>query len=202
MKVAIIGTGKVGKNIGTALIGKYEVVYGSRDPAGAAVPKGAEVKNNTEAVKDADVVFMAVPYSAVKQVVESIGAENLSNKTVVDVTNALDSNMQWVTGFNTSAAEELAKMIPKARIVKAFNTVFAQHMGVGKLNGEKLALFIAGDNDEAKSYVREIGESIGFDVVDAGELKSARYLEALGMLNIELGFSQKLGTAIGFRLVR
>ena len=203
MKISIIGTGKVGSAIGGALSAKgYEVVYGSRNPQNASMPNGTKVESLKEAASDADVIIMAVPYSAVKEAVKEAGKDNFKGKTVIDVTNVLGKNMEWAIGFKTSGAEELAKEIKGANVVKAFNTVFAEHMPIGNINGEKLSLFIASDSDEAKKNVRELGEKIGFDVVDAGKLEAARYLEALGMLNIHLGYKQNMGSKIGFRLVK
>ena len=160
MKIAIVGTGNVGTSLGSALIDKrYEIVYGSRNPDSTSVPNGARVKSQADAVADSDVVIMAIPHGAVKDTVEAIGAERFSGKTVIDVTNVYDENMRWVSGPK-SAAEELAEMIPNAKVVKAFNTVFAKEMRTGSLNGEKLTLLVAGDDAEAKNNAKNIGESL------------------------------------------
>ncbi len=203
MKVGIIGTGKVGSAIGGALASKgYEVIYGSRNPQQAKVPQGTRAATPKEAATEADVVIMAVPYSAVKDAIKEAGKDSFKGKTVVDVTNPLGKNMDWAVGFKTSSAEEMAKEMKGANVVKAFNTVFAEHMAAGNINGEKLGLFIASDSDDAKRTVREFGEKIGFDVIDAGKLEAARYLEALGMLNIHLGYKQNMGSKMGFKVVR
>jgi len=86
--------------------------------------------------------------------------------------------------------------------VKAFNTVFAQHMDSGKVKGQQLSLLVAGDDASAKERVLTLGRDLGFDAIDAGPLRNARWLESLGYLNILLGYVQKLGSEIGFRLVR
>lgn len=104
-------------------------------------------------------------------------------------------------GFTTSAAEELQKKAPSAKVVKAFNTVFAQHMASGQVKGAALTLFVAGDDQDAKDQVLTLGRDIGFDSVDAGPLKNARWLETLGYLNIQLGYMLKMGTEIGFKLI-
>ncbi len=203
MRISIIGTGHVGTSIGSALTRKgHEVIYGSRNPDSARVLNGAKVETQADAVKNSDTVIMAIPYSALSETVSSLGAAAFSGKTVVDVSNIYNKNMEWAFGFSTSGAEEFAKLVPGANVVKAFNTVFAKHMSAGMLKNEKLTLFMAGDSKEAKTRVQKLGEDIGFDVVDAGKLKNARYLEALGMMNIDLGANQKLGEDIGFRLVR
>ncbi|RKG91147.1 NADPH-dependent F420 reductase [Corallococcus terminator] len=86
--------------------------------------------------------------------------------------------------------------------VKAFNTVFAQHMDTGHVKGEKLSLLVAADDASAKERVLGLGRDLGFDAIDAGPLRNARWLESFGYLNILLGYVQKLGPDIGFRLVR
>ena len=125
----------------------------------------------------------------------------LTVKTVVDVTNALGPDRNLAVGFTTSGAEELQKKLPKAHVVKAFNTVFAQHMDTGHVEGEALSAFVAGDNDNAKKIVLQLARDIGFDAVDVGSLKSARSLEPLAFLNIQLGYGLKMGPKIGFKLV-
>ncbi len=203
MEIAIIGSGKVGKSIGTGLLKSgNKVVYGSRNPAQATVPEGAAKASVEEAAKKAEVIFLAVPYSAVKETIAKLKNAGIAGKTVVDVTNIIGPNMEWAMGFNSSGAEELAKELQGVDVVKAFNTVFAEHMSTGKLNGEKLSLFMAGDNPAAKGKVKQLAEQIGFEACDAGELKNARYLEPLGLLMINLGFGMKMGTRIGFKLVK
>jgi hypothetical protein len=202
LKIAIIGTGNVGKAIGEALRSKgYEVAYGSRNPQSASMPQGVRVTSQAEAAKDSDVIILAVPYLALKETIHAVGKDNFKDKVVIDATNVMDKNMKWALGFKTSGAEELSKELKHAKVVKAFNTVFSQHMGSGNVNGEQLDLLIASDHDDAKTAVREIGEKLGFNVVDAGPLESARLLEALGMLNIHLGYVQKVPFE-GIKLVR
>ncbi|MDD1773590.1 MAG: hypothetical protein LUQ14_03080, partial [Methanomassiliicoccales archaeon] len=98
--------------------------------------------------------------------------------------------------------EELQKMLPKSRVVKAFNTTFAHTMATGRLGNEKITIFTASDDLEAKKIVIGMAKGIGFDAVDAGLLRTARYLEPLGMLMIGLGFGQNMGANIGLRLIR
>lgn len=85
-------------------------------------------------------------------------------KTVIDVTNALSPDFQLAVGFTTSGAEKLQKVLPRAHVVKAFNTVFAQHMSTGKVNGEQLTAFAAGDNEAARKAVLELAKAIGVSV--------------------------------------
>ncbi len=190
-KIGIIGEG----NVGSAL-------------ARGLKKSGGDVRvvdNDNEGIRAlatwADVVFLAVPFVAVDEVVASLGT-TVTGKTVVDVTNALDGQMQLAVGFSSSGAEELQKKLPEARVVKAFNTQFAQQMDSGKLGEEQLAVFVAGDDAGAKDAVKALATAIGFAAVDAGPLANARLLEPLGYLNIQLGYMLGLGTGIGLKLVR
>ena len=110
--------------------------------------------------------------------------------------------MNLAVGHTTSGAEELQKKLPRARVVKAFNTVFAQHMDTGRIGDQRLSAFVAGDDAQAKATVLALAEDIGFDPVDAGPLRNARLLEPMALLNIQLGYVQKLGPKIGFKLLR
>ena len=124
-----------------------------------------------------------------------------NGKTLVDATNPLTQDFQLALGFTTSAAEELQKKLPNAKIVKAFNTIFAHQTDSGRAKNGQLTLFAAGDDAEAKSKVLALGRDIGFDTVDAGPLQNARWLESLAYLNMQLAFAVKVGTDIGFKLV-
>ena len=210
MKLAVIGSGNIGKAIGSwaAKVG-YEVTFSAKNEDGAkaaaqASEHSAKAANVRGAVETADLVLLAVPYGAVKEVVTEIG-HLLRGKTVIDATNALSADFSSLTlGFTTSAAEEIAKLMPDAHVVKAFNTVFAQVYASQnpKIQGKAISVFVAGDNTEAKEKVQELITKMGFDVVNAGPLKSARNIEPLAMLTISLGYGQGLGTSIGFTLLR
>jgi len=189
-KIGIIGNG----NVGSALARGLE----------AAGHEVRAVGNDATAIQQAaswaDVVLLAVPFSAIDDVITTAG-ETLNGKTIVDVTNALDAEMNLALGYSTSGAEELQRKLPEARVVKAFNTVFAQHMDSGQLGDQPLTAFVAGDDDEAKSTVLELARGIGFDAVDGGPLRNARLLEPLGYLNIQLGYVLGMGAQIGFKLL-
>jgi len=152
----------------------------------------------------ADVVLLAVPYDAVKEVIAEAGPR-LNGKVLIDATNAVTEDYSALKlGFTTSAAEEIAKLAPQAKVVKAFNTVFASVYASQdpKIKGNPISVFYAGDDPDAKAKVAELIEKMGFDAVDAGPLKAARNLEPLALLNISLGYGMGHGTAVGFSFVR
>lgn len=188
-KIGIIGSGNVGSAINTGLKkAGYESRVSNED-------------NVLEIATGADVIILAVPFGAIQDVVKKIGSA-ANGKIVIDATNALTPKMELAVGFSTSGAEELQKLLPKAKVVKAFNTLFAQHMSTGTLNGQSLTAFAASDDETARNSVLELLRAIGFDAVNAGPLQNARYLEALGYLNIQLGYVLGNGTTTGFKYLR
>jgi predicted dinucleotide-binding enzyme len=192
MKIGIIGKGHVGSALATGLSrAGHEIKFGHRDTEEPVA----------EAAKWGEVIIFAVPHDAVADVAEAVGSA-ADGKVVLDVTNLMTSNMELEFGFTTSGAEELQKMLPNARVVKAFNTVFAPNQSKGRLGGEQLTLFVASDDASAKETVMRFGREIGFDSVDTGPLKSARYLEPMAILLINMGYELGMGTGIGFRLVK
>lgn len=192
MKCAIIGKGNVGTALGTGLArAGHEIKYGHADP-------GEPVN---EAASWGEVILLAVPYHAVRNVAKAIGSA-ADGKTLIDVTNPLTPGMELAVSFSTSAAEELQSLLPRAHVVKAFNTVFATNQGSGGVGENQLSAFIAGDDDGAKKIVMQLARDIGFDPVDAGGLKSARYLEPMAVMLITLGYRLNLGTKIGYKLVK
>lgn len=210
MKLGVIGSGNIGKAIGSwaAKVG-YDVTFSAKTEAGAtaaalAAGHGAKASSVQGAVESADLVLLAIPYGTVKDILTRL-APLLHGKTVIDVTNPLSADFSSLTlGFTTSAAEEIAKLVPEAHVVKAFNTVFAQIYASQnpKIQGKAISVFVAGDNKEATEKVQALITKMGFDVVNAGPLKSARNIEPLAMLNISVGYGQGLGTSIGFTLLR
>lgn len=190
-KIGIIGNGNVGSALARGLErAGYDVRAVGSEPA--------KVKETGEW---SEVVILAVPYGAVDDAVRELGA-SIEGKTLVDVTNALTGDMQLASGCTTSGAEHLQQIAPGARVVKAFNTQFAGHLDSGRLDGQPLTAFAAGNDTQAKQQVLEMAKAIGFDPVDAGPLQNARLLEPLGYFNIQLGYVLGLGTNIGLKLVR
>lgn len=189
-KVAIIGRGNVGTALaqGVSRIG-HDVKSTGKDPD--------QIRQITAW---GDIIVLAVPFTAIDDVIHKMG-DAVVDKVVVDVTNALTPDYQLALGCTTSGAEELQRKLPSARVVKAFNTVFAHNQSTGRVKDEAITLFVAGDDQEAKEQTLTLGRHIGFDAVDAGPLMNARWLETLGYFQIQLGYTLGMGTDIGIRLI-
>ncbi len=187
-KIAILGSGNVGSALARGLgRGGHEVRTSRRNDA-------------REKAQWGEIVILAVPFGALDEVVRTQG-DVLENKTIVDVTNALTQDMQLALGYSTSGAEQLQKKLPSSRVVKCFNTVFAEHMDKGRVADKQLTVFAAGDDEGARRTVLGLAKQIGFDAVDAGPLINARSLETMGFFNIQLGYVLGHGTKMGLRLV-
>ena len=202
MNIGILGTGSVATNLAIGLSnGGHSVKLGSRQPQGKTAPaKNVSVGTQADAVKFGEAVILAVPFSAVKETVDAIGPNAFKGKTLIDATNVFPQPPGW--GASTSGAEETAKLVPGAKVVKAFNTAFANTMSTGKVGSSKLLGLVAADDAAARKTVLRLAADLGFDPVDAGPLSSARYMEAMALMNIRLAFEQKMGNKIGFALAR
>ena len=191
MEITIIGTGNMARGIATrALAGGHTVTLLGTEPEKAGALAGelsGDVRTGT--VGDpisGDVVVLAVWYQALDDVLGRYG-DQLAGKTVLDITNPVDlETYAPLTVDAGSAAQEIARKAPGAKVVKAFNTTFAGSLVEGRLGGEPLDVFVASDDDEAKAKVRELAESGGLRVLDAGPLAHARQLEGAGYLHMAI----------------
>src|SRR2546421_3227730 len=206
MRVAIIGSGNVGKALaGAATRAGHKVKVSSRTPEKArevAKATNAEAAgSNKDAVKDAELVVLAVPEDKVDEVVGALSSE-LDGKVVIDVTNRVDVQNPARVMDGTSVAERIQKRIPKAHVVKAFNYAFASRQADPKVNGTRLDGFVAGDHEESKKKTLAFVQSVGFRPVDAGPLAMARALERMALLNIMLQIRNKWPWQNGWELGR
>ncbi len=202
MKVTVIGAGNMGSAFVRQLVrAGHQVSVTAREAAKAAqvasAHAGATAVPAAGAAKGADMVVLATGYADAVAALQA--AEVQPAQTVIDITNPLTPDYMGLTlGYSTSAAEEIAKAVPQAALVKGFNTLFAQVLAEGADfgKGQQLSVFLASDSAEAKQQATQLAQSMGFAVVDAGGLKNARYLEPLAGLNIYLGYGAGLGTAV------
>ena len=197
MNVTIIGTGNMSRALTTsALAGGHTVALLGRDPAKARA-LADELPGNASAgtIGDAlsgELVVLAVPYEAVGELLDRYNGQ-LAGKVLVDIINPVDVSTPSLLNIEAgSVAAEIARKVPSARVVKAFNVVFAQTIGEDRVGGQPLDVFIAGDDEDAKSAVRRLIEDGGMRAVDAGPLARARELESLAFLHFVV--QQSLGT--------
>lgn len=191
MNISIIGTGNVGKALGSAFAGAgNDVTFASRDAGhaadAAAATGGHAATTLVEAAAGADIVVLAVPGTAVEAVAAEI-APVVAGKVVIDTTNPIKPDY---SGLNTdggpSGAERLAALLPGAHVVKAFNTLFAGNQANPAGQGQVLDALFATDDEEARATVAALASSIGFRPIHVGPLAAARELEAMAWLNIRL----------------
>lgn len=201
MKVLVIGTGNMGAGFVKQLTAAgHQVSVTARDTAKAqavAQQFGAAAVPAAGSAASVDAIVLATPYAEAVAALRAVG--DLTGKTVIDITNPLTPDYMGLTlGHSTSAAEEIAKAVPGAEVVKGFNTVFAQVLDGGAEFGgnQKVTVFVASDSERAKQTARALAESMGFRVMDAGGLQNARYLEPVAGLNIYFGYGAGLGTGI------
>jgi len=187
--VSIIGTG----NMGSALAG--------------LVTKGGNTvetfnTSDTDKPVTGEIVILAVYYGAVREVLAQ-RAQQLAGKVVVDITNPV--NLETFDGLvvpaDGSAAAAIAAALPSAKVLKAFNTNFAGSLTSGKVGSETTTVLIAGDDADAKALLAGIVTAGGLRAIDAGSLKRARELEALGFLQMTLAAAEKIAWTGGFAVV-
>lgn len=206
MKYAILGSGNVGTAIARAVTaaGHDVVVTDPNDTALATLADQVPVATTTDAadaVADADVAVLAVPFGVVEDLVSGL-ADQLAGTIVIDATNPLAADLSGlVTAGGPAGAERVQAAAPAARVVKAFNTVFAGNQAVAEVNGIQLDGFVAGDDDDAKQVVVDLLGTVGFRVIDVGGLSAARYLEGMAYLNIALNARNDLPWQSGWKLV-
>ncbi len=202
MKILVIGAG----NMGSAFVKQlhaagHQVTVASKTAekarALAAQYTGVRSVLPQGAAEGQEVVIVATPYSEAVEALRAAG--DLRGKVVLDISNPLTPDYMGLTiGHSTSAAEEIARGVPQAVIVKGFNTLFAQVLAAGADfgKGQVVSVFLASDDAQAKKTVDALAQSMGFKTVDAGGLKNARYLEPLAGLNVYLGYGAGRGTTI------
>ena len=206
MNIAIIGAGNVGKALtGSAIRAGHSVTVSSKNGESArarAEESGARAfATDRESAEAAAVVVLAVPYGAVDEVLDDVGAA-LAGKIVIDATNPIKADYSGLATEGTSGAEVIQAKAPGARVVKAFNTAFAARQADPKVaGGLRVDGYVAGDDEDAKATVLGLVEAIGFNPVDAGGLATARYLEGMAWLNISLQVKNGWSWQAGWKLV-
>lgn len=200
MKVGILGSGDVGKSLGAGFLATgHSVMMGSRQPDNPASVEwaeeaGAEASAGSfaDAASFGEIVVMATKGAAIAEAVEMTGAENFAGKVVIDVTNPLDFSKgtpDLAIKGDDSAGETLQRLLPDAKVVKAFNIVNHSLMFRPELPGGPPDMFIAGDDTKAKETVTAILKDFGWPTIDIGGITSARWLEAMTMAWVMAGMA-------------
>jgi predicted dinucleotide-binding enzyme len=211
MRIGILGSGLMGGKLGTLFArAGHEVVFSyarnpkklkrlARDAAG-----NAQAGTPREAAQEADALLLAVHWSRIKDVLNQAG--DLSRKVIVSCSlpmNADDTKL--VLAHTSSGAEALAKMIPKARVVAAFNTVPSEvlfDVYKAKRKASRPSLVYCGDNRSGKALAATLIREVGFDPLDAGPLRIARYMEPFALLVGQLAYEGKGGPELAYRFER
>ena len=211
MRVGILGSGLMGGKLGTILArAGHEVVFSyarseqklrklAREAKGKARPGTPR-----EAAQEADAVLLAVHWSRIDDVLRETG--DLSGKVIVTCSLPMnEDNTELVVAHTSSGAEELAKRVPKARVVSAFSTVPSEvlfRVFAARRKATRPGLVYCGDDSSSKRIAVELIRDVGFDPVDAGPLRIARYIEPFALLVGQLAYEGKGGPELAYRFDR
>lgn len=202
MKIGILGSGDVGRVLGTAFIAEgHSVMLGTRDTQKEAVVKwlsqNAEAKAGSfeETAKFGELIVLATSGDITPAVIETAGIENFKDKVVIDTTNPIDHTkppmngvLPYFTTTDESLMERLQKLVPHAKLVKAFNSVGNSFMYKPDFGGQKPTMFICGNDEDAKRAVTGILDDFGWETENMGKAESARAIEPLCILWCIPGF--------------
>lgn len=195
MRIAIMGAGNVGGGLGRAFraVG-HDVVFGVRDPASQKTRAALEAAPGSsavlppDAVRGADVVVFALRWDAAAETIPTLGS--LEGRIVIDAMNRF--------GTPRSTAEDIADLLPGAKVAKCFNTIGAENFATARDRQIQAAMFVAGDDADAKRVATELATELGFEAEDAGPLSNARALE--DMVKVWLVLSKVHGRQVGFAI--
>lgn len=215
MKIGILGSGMVGKTLATAFLKEgHAVMMGTRDPSKADVTEwksqnpSAQTGSFAETAAFGELLVLAAKGTVTPDVIKLAGEKNFSAKTVIDATNPIadappvNGVIQFYTDINQSQMERLQKLLPDARLVKAFNSVGSALMYKPDLPGGPPTMFICGNDDEAKLTTSGILKSFGWEVEDMGKAEAARAIEPLCMLWCIPGFLSNKWSNHAFKLLK
>lgn len=213
MNIGIIGTGVVGQTLGSGLAAKgHSVKIGSRDPQSEKLQEWqsqAEPNASTgtleEAARFGDMVILATNWHGTESALTLAGPDNFAGTVVIDATNPLAfgaAGPDLGVGFTDSAGEQVQRLIPKARVVKALNTVSAFMMLDPNALGDTADMFIAGNDAGAKQEVTAFLEDFGWPVIDLGGIEESRLIEAIAMVWVKYFFKVRNGGRHAFKLIR
>lgn len=202
MNIGILGSGLVGRVLGTAFLQEgHQVMLGTRDTNKEEVVKwlsqntGAKAGSFSDTAAFGELIVIAVAGDVAAHVISSCDAAHFEGKVVIDTTNPIDHTRPPVNGVlpyfthpDESLLEKLQQLIPKAKLVKAFNSVGNAFMYKPDFGGEKPTMFICGNDEDAKKLVTGILDTFGWETEDMGKQEAARPIESLCILWCLPGF--------------
>lgn len=205
MNIAVIGTGNVGAALGTGWAkAGHTVVFGARQPKRPDVQalvarSGTSALVPAEAAAQAEVVVLATPWRGLEQIIAGLG--DVRGKIVVDATNPIGPGFKLVG--DPSGGEMVQQWAAGAHVIKAFNTTGFENMADASYPGDiSPAMFLAGDDAQAKDAVTTLAEALGFEAIDAGPLSRSALLEHTAMLWITQAIVEGAGRNIAFAVLR
>jgi 8-hydroxy-5-deazaflavin:NADPH oxidoreductase len=214
MKVGILGSAAVGPALGKGFLSEgNEVMIGTRDVSKDSLVRWqkenptAKLGSFADTAKFGELIVLAVSGDVAEKVIELAGKENFSNKVVIDTTNPIakappeNGVLKFFTSLDRSLMEDLQKLVPNAKFVKAFNSVGSAVMYKPKFSGTKPSMFICGNDEGAKKTVTDILDSFGHETEDMGKAEAARAIEPLCMLWCIPGFLRNQWTH-AFKLLK
>lgn len=214
MKTGIIGSGSVGQTLAKAFMQEgYDVMLGTRNTSKPEVVQFAKnnpnIKTGTfaEAAAFGEIIVLAVGGKVAEEAMNDADIENFKNKVVIDVTNPIANEppengvLKFFTNINFSLMEELQRMVPEAKFVKAFNSVGSHVMYKPNFGNTRPTMFIAGNDEEAKATVTSILDAFGWETADMGKAEGARAIEPLCMLWCIPGMLRNEWTGRAFKML-
>ncbi len=211
MRIGILGSGLMGGKLGTIFArAGHEVVFSFARSNDKLKKLARDAQGNGragtpgEAVKEAGALLLAVHWSRIDDVLKQAG--DLSGKVIVTCSLPMDAgNTKLIVANASSGAEELTKKIPRARVVSAFNTVPSEVLfGVyeARRKASRPSLVYCGDDESGKAVAAELIRDAGFDPIDAGPLRIARYTEQFALLVGQLAYEGEGGPELAYRFER
>jgi 8-hydroxy-5-deazaflavin:NADPH oxidoreductase len=199
MKVGILGSGNVAKALAVGFLKHgHDLMLGTRAPAKladwAAQRQKAHVGGFADAARFGELIVLAVKGTAAADALRAAGAENLSNKPVIDATNPIadapptNGVLKFFTSLDESLMERLQREFGAARLVKAFNSVGSACMVNPQFKSGRPTMFICGNDEPAKKTVSGVLDQFGWETADMGKAEAARAIEPLCMLWCIPGF--------------
>lgn len=210
MNISIIGTGRMGQALATSIrhTTPHPVYLGSREEekgehiAARLDPDRSQIigKSIPEAAALGEIIIFAFPWYALVDVERAVGP--LKGKIIIDCINPLTSSGSLALGHKRSAAEEIQSTFPLAKVVKGFHHIYCDHLSTPIFQEKPLAAFYCSDHDDAKRAFQALAQALGFEPIDSGPIKHARYLEPMSTLWIQMAFHMGLGPDMAFTLVK